>query len=253
MVAQWARHYVYPRNVWGWRQFHAVFRRYLGPEPESSEAKCVRCGMVAAFEIIRSFMAREKPDILSPNRVHKIEKRIIEMKTYTKALMLCATLALSACGGGGGIFGDRFGGNGSGADGLGANGGIETGALNPSSPAYFAETIGERVLFEVDQSTLTDSARSTLTSQAQWLNTNTTYSAIIEGHADEQGTRAYNLALGSRRASAARDFLVSQGVADGRLQIVTFGKERPIEVCSIESCYAQNRRAVTVVSAGVGS
>jgi peptidoglycan-associated lipoprotein len=173
------------------------------------------------------------------------------MKTTTTAIVLSATLLLSACSGGGLFDRDRFGG---GADGgAGANSGIETGALNPSSPAYFAQTIGERVLFEVDQSTLTADARATLTSQASWLNTNTTYAAIIEGHADEQGTRAYNLALGSRRASAARDFLVSQGVADGRLQIVTFGKERPIEVCSTESCYAQNRRAVTVVSAGVGS
>lgn len=172
------------------------------------------------------------------------------MKSTTTAFLLSATLVLSACSGGGLFNRDRFGG---GADGSGINAGIETGALNPNSPAYFSETIGNTVLFEVDQSTLTADARSTLTSQAQWLNTNTSYAAIIEGHADEQGTRAYNLALGSRRASAARDFLVSQGVADGRLQIVTFGKERPLEVCSTEECYAKNRRAVTVVSAGVGS
>lgn len=172
------------------------------------------------------------------------------MKSKTTAAIVCATLVLSACSGGGLFNRDRFGG---GASGDGTNGAIQTGSLNPASPAYFAETIGDKVLFEVDQSTLTVDARSTLTSQAQWLNTNTSYSAIIEGHADEQGTRAYNLALGSRRASAARDFLVSQGVADGRLQIVTFGKERPLEVCSTEDCYAKNRRAVTVVSAGVGS
>lgn len=174
------------------------------------------------------------------------------MKTTTTALMLSATLLLTACGDGGLLNRDRFGGAGGGGNG-GANAGIQTGALDPASPAYFSQTIGDRVLFPVDQSTLTPEGRQTLTGQAQWLTTNPSYAAIIEGHADEQGTRAYNLALGSRRASASRDYLVSQGVADGRLQIVTFGKERPIEVCSTESCYAQNRRSVTVISAGVGS
>ncbi|MEP5761623.1 MAG: peptidoglycan-associated lipoprotein Pal [Litoreibacter sp.] len=176
------------------------------------------------------------------------------MKTTTTALMLSATLILSACGSGGGLFNrDRFDDTNGGVGGLGANGGISAGELAPNSPAYFSQTIGDKVLFAVNESTLSPEARSTLTSQAQWLNVNTTYSAIIEGHADEQGTRAYNLALGSRRASSARDFLVSQGVADNRLQIVTFGKERPLEICSTEDCYAKNRRAVTVISAGVGS
>ena len=109
------------------------------------------------------------------------------------------------------------------------------------------------MLFAVDQSTINDTARATLNQQANWLKTNTTYVAIIEGHADEQGTREYNLALGARRAAAARDFLVANGVADNRLRTVTFGKERPLEVCSTEACYAKNRRAVTVISAGVGS
>jgi peptidoglycan-associated lipoprotein len=77
---------------------------------------------------------------------------------------------------------------------------------------------------------------------------NPDYSAIIEGHADEQGTREYNLALGARRANAAREYLVSRGVADGRIRVVSFGKERPIEICSEESCYAKNRRAVTLLT-----
>lgn len=177
------------------------------------------------------------------------------MKTKTTALMLSASLILSACGSGGGLFDrDRFGGaNGTGAGGAGTDGGISSGAFAENSPQYFSETIGDRVLFAVDQSTLGQDAINTLTAQARWLNTNTGYSAIIEGHADEQGTRAYNLALGSRRASAARDFLVSQGVADSRLQIITFGKERPLAVCSTEECYEKNRRAVSVISAGVGS
>ncbi|PTX56915.1 peptidoglycan-associated lipoprotein [Litoreibacter ponti] len=172
------------------------------------------------------------------------------MKTLTKAVLLTATLALGACANGG-FRGDE---GGAGPGGVpGAGDGISTSALNPSSPAYFSQTIGDKVLFAVDQSTLSPEARATLQQQASWLQTNTTYTAIIEGHADEQGTREYNLALGARRAAAARDFLVANGIADNRLRTVTFGKERPLEVCSTESCYAKNRRAVTVISAGVGS
>ncbi|SFR57700.1 peptidoglycan-associated lipoprotein Pal [Litoreibacter janthinus] len=173
------------------------------------------------------------------------------MKTLTKVALLTTTLALAAC------AKSPFDRSGDGAGGAGANGlnngGISTSALDPNSPAYFSQTIGDKVLFAVDQSTLGDEARSTLGQQANWLSNNPSYSAIIEGHADEQGTREYNLALGARRAAAARDYLVANGVADNRLRTVSFGKERPLEVCSVESCYAKNRRAVTVISAGVGS
>ena len=173
------------------------------------------------------------------------------MKTLTKVAVLTATLALAAC------SNSRFDNNGAGANGAGVNGlnngGVSTSALDPNSPAYFSQTIGDKVLFNVDQSTINEAARATLSQQANWLNSNTTYTAIIEGHADEQGTREYNLALGARRAAAARDFLVANGVADNRLRTVTVGKERPLEVCSTEACYAKNRRAVTVISAGVGS
>ena len=89
-----------------------------------------------------------------------------------------------------------------------------------------------------------------LRQQAVWLMNNAGYTAIIEGHADEQGTREYNVALGARRASAVQDFLVTQGVAPNRLRTVSYGKERPLAVCSDETCYSQNRRAVTVLSAG---
>lgn len=168
------------------------------------------------------------------------------MKHLTKAVLLTSLITLAACSGNpfqrGGLNGN---------DALGADSAISSAALDPTSPAYFAETIGNTVLFDVDQSTLTELARATLEQQAQWLLTNTSYTAIIEGHADEQGTREYNLGLGSRRASAARDFLVSRGIADNRLQIVTFGKERPLAACSTEECYSKNRRAVTVVSAGL--
>ena len=105
-------------------------------------------------------------------------------------------------------------------------------------------------MFPVDQATLTDAGRDVLTLQARWLMSNVDYSAIIEGHADEQGTREYNLALGARRSNAVHEYLVSQGVSPARLKTVTFGKERPIAICSVESCYAENRRSVTVIAAG---
>ena len=119
---------------------------------------------------------------------------------------------------------------------------------DPRSPAYFQQTVGDRVLFAVDQSTLSSGAQTILQGQADWLLANPDYVALIEGHADEQGTREYNLALGARRANAAREYLVSRGVAGNRLQTVSYGKERPIEICSTEDCYAKNRRSVTVLT-----
>ncbi len=133
--------------------------------------------------------------------------------------------------------------------GAGGNGAIVPGSpSDPRSPAYFQQAVGDRVLFLVDQSTLTPEAQTILQGQADWLLANTDYVATIEGHADEQGTREYNLALGERRANAAREYLISRGVAGNRLQTVSFGKERPIEICSTEECYSKNRRAVTVLT-----
>lgn len=165
------------------------------------------------------------------------------------AVAFIAALALAGCSGQQGLFGNTGA-----SGGFGANSGVTSGSIDdPTSPAYFQQAVGDRVLFAVDQSTLTDEARLVLDEQARWLTENGAYTAIVEGHADEQGTREYNLALGARRASAVRDYLVDRGVADSRLSTVTFGKERPLEICSNESCYAKNRRAVTVLSAGAGS
>ncbi|MCV2880498.1 peptidoglycan-associated lipoprotein Pal [Actibacterium sp. XHP0104] len=168
------------------------------------------------------------------------------MNLLTKSALVVAMLGLAACTDPG-----RFGGSADGAGGFGAAG--LGSASDPASPAYFQEAIGDRVWFAVDQSTLSDSAVVTLDGQAGWLNTNTDYSILIEGHADEQGTREYNLALGARRASAVQEYLISRGVSPNRVRTVSYGKERPIEICSEESCYAQNRRAVTVVGTGAGS
>ncbi len=146
---------------------------------------------------------------------------------------------------------DRFGGGADASAGANANAGTDTaltGANDPNSPLFFNQTIGDRVLFAVDTSTLTAQGKTILDGQARWLQANADYLAIIEGHADEQGTREYNLGLGSRRANAVREYLVSKGVPASRMRVTSYGKERPIQVCSEESCYAQNRRAVTVIS-----
>lgn len=181
------------------------------------------------------------------------------MNFATKAALALAVLGLAACNNpdkyGDGVV-DPGGAYGSGAYGSGT-GGVSQGALgnpnDPNSAAYFNQRVGDIVHFAVDQSTLSSEAMSTLQGQAQWLNGHPQYSAIIEGHADEQGTREYNLALGARRASAVQEFLISQGVAGNRLRTVSYGKERPVAVCAAESCFAQNRRAVTVISLGAGS
>ena len=119
---------------------------------------------------------------------------------------------------------------------------------NPTSPAYFQQAIGDRVFFAIDQSSLSPEGMDLLNSQATWLMTNGDYEIIVEGHADEQGTRDYNVALGARRANSVKEYLNSLGVAASRIQTVSYGKERPIEICSKESCYSVNRRAVTVLS-----
>lgn len=173
--------------------------------------------------------------------------------TLRTPIMLLAALALSAC------ASSPFSNNGDSVD-LNAAGGAANGQFvqgspdDPTSVAYFQQTVGDRVLFAVDESTLNVAARATLDGQADFLIRNVDFTALIEGHADEQGTREYNLALGARRASSVRDYLVSRGIADNRLRTVSYGKERPAEICSSEACYSQNRRSVTVLGAsGLGS
>lgn len=126
-------------------------------------------------------------------------------------------------------------------------------AADPNSVAYFNQTLGDRVLFAVNENTLSTEAQRILDDQADWMLRNMEYTALIEGHADERGTREYNLALGARRAAAVEAYLLSRGISASRLSTISYGKERPLEICSAESCYAQNRRAVTVLSAGAGS
>ena len=153
------------------------------------------------------------------------------------AVLLAATLLVSACA------------RGPNADsgGLGIGEG-QAGAATPGSPQDFTVNVGDRVFFETDSTVLTPQSRQTLDRQAQWLNQYPRYAITIEGHADERGTREYNIALGAQRARAAQDYLVSRGVGANRLKTISYGKERPVAVCDDISCWSQNRRAVTVVN-----
>ena len=146
------------------------------------------------------------------------------------AALIGLVLVLAACGR-----------NGTGVGNLGPGGGP------PGSQQEFLVTVGDRVFFETDSSSLTPTATATLDKQATWLNHYTNYRILIEGHADERGTREYNIALGARRASVVVNYLVSRGVNAQRLQQKSFGKERPVAICDDISCWSQNRRAVTVV------
>ena len=146
------------------------------------------------------------------------------------AALIGLVLVLAACGR-----------NGTGVGNLGPGGGP------PGSQQEFLVTVGDRVFFETDSSALTATAQATLDKQAAWLNKYTNYRILLEGHADERGTREYNIALGARRASVVVNYLVSRGVNANRIQQKSFGKERPVALCDDISCWSQNRRAVTVV------
>ena len=124
-------------------------------------------------------------------------------------------------------------------------------ALPPGSQQDFVVNVGDRVFFETDSTELTPQARATLDKQAQWLNSYNRYAFTIEGHADERGTREYNIALGARRAQTVREYLVSRGVEAQRMRTISYGKERPVAVCNDISCWSQNRRAVTVLNQSV--
>ncbi|HWM82713.1 MAG TPA: peptidoglycan-associated lipoprotein Pal [Pseudolabrys sp.] len=150
------------------------------------------------------------------------------------AAVLVAALAISACA--------------KNAEDTLANGGAGA-AATPGSQQDFVVNVGDRVFFDTDQTDLSSQARATLDNQAQWLNRYGQYSFTIEGHADERGTREYNIALGARRAQSVREYLISRGIAANRMRTISYGKERPVAVCNDISCWSQNRRAVTVLNA----
>ena len=123
------------------------------------------------------------------------------------------------------------------------------GMATPGSQQDFVVNVGDRVFFESDQTELSPQAIATLEKQAHWLQSYNRYSFTIEGHADERGTREYNIALGARRAQSVRTYLASRGVDASRMRTISYGKERPVAVCNDISCWSQNRRAVTVLNA----
>jgi peptidoglycan-associated lipoprotein len=168
--------------------------------------------------------------------------------------VLCAGLSIAACAktpgeeGLAGLAGGGSGyGNGSGA-GYGA-GGVHGNAL-PGSAQDFAQNVGDRVFFESDSSDLTAKSQATLDRQVAWLQRYNRASFVIEGHADERGTREYNFALGARRAETTKQYMVARGIPASHIRTISYGKERPVAVCNDISCWSQNRRAVTNVGEG---
>jgi peptidoglycan-associated lipoprotein len=117
----------------------------------------------------------------------------------------------------------------------------------PGSQQDLVVNVGDRVFFGYDQYDLTGEARTTVERQAQWLRTYPNVNIVVEGHCDERGTREYNLALGEKRATAVRNYLIANGVAPNRIQTISYGKERPAVLGSDETSWAQNRRGVLVV------
>jgi peptidoglycan-associated lipoprotein len=173
-------------------------------------------------------------------------RRFRTIATHPAAVALVAALALTGCASKKNTLPNNAGD-------LGLNSGAGAGGKGaPGSREEFTASVGDRIFFDTDSSVIRADAQATLARQAQWLNQYSSYSITIEGHADERGTREYNIALGARRAAATRDYLASQGVSASRIRTISYGKERPVAVCDDISCWSQNRRAVTALG-GAGS
>jgi peptidoglycan-associated lipoprotein len=173
-----------------------------------------------------------------PN-ARRVALKLMAAASIALAIAACSSTPDQLAGGAGGA-GSRYG-----AGGYGAGG-----PATPGSARDFAVNVGDRVFFESDSSDLTSTAVATLDRQAQWLQRYASYSFVVEGHADERGTREYNYSLGARRAQTVRDYLASRGVSSSRMRTVSYGKERPVAVCNDISCWSQNRRAVTALEGG---
>ncbi|MGQ0456247.1 MAG: peptidoglycan-associated lipoprotein Pal [Hyphomicrobium sp.] len=124
------------------------------------------------------------------------------------------------------------------------------GSATPGSQRDFTQNVGDIVYFSTDQTDLTPEGTQILAKQAQWLQQYPQYTITIEGHADERGTREYNIALGAKRATSVRNYLAQNGINAQRIRTISYGKERPVAVCNDISCWSQNRRAQTVLNSG---
>ena len=111
---------------------------------------------------------------------------------------------------------------------------------------YLADGVPDRVFFATNETVLTTASRETLRAQAAWLRKNSSINVVLEGHADERGTREYNLALGERRANSAKDYLMTYGISSDRISVLSYGKERPVDAGSTPLAWSKNRRSVTV-------
>ncbi len=149
------------------------------------------------------------------------------------AVVLGAALAMAAC-----------------AKNPGADSLAGYGTATPGSPQDFSQNVGDRVFFDTDSTELTPTAQATLDKQATWLQQYGRYNFVVEGHADERGTREFNFALGARRAERVKEYLIARGIPAGRIRTISYGKERPVAVCNDISCWSQNRRAVTDLNGG---
>lgn len=163
---------------------------------------------------------------------------------------LMLAVALAACSSDEGANSGAGGaGQGAGA-GTGPGGaGYAAGQVTPGSEEDLVQNVGDRIFFDTDRSTLTDTARATLTKQAQWLQAHPTVNVVVSGNCDERGTEDYNLALGQRRAVTDAKFLVAQGVNPSRLQTISYGKDRPVDPGNTPEAWAKNRNAITQVQA----
>ncbi|MEO1693848.1 MAG: peptidoglycan-associated lipoprotein Pal [Pseudomonadota bacterium] len=161
------------------------------------------------------------------------------------AILVAATVALGACSQ-----------NQAGPGAANLSSANSRGSQTPATPGSrrdFAQNIGDLVYFTTDSSDLTPEAQQTLRGQARWLAQYPKYTITVEGHADERGTREYNIALGARRATSVKRFLSQNGIDQRRMRTISFGKERPVAVCDDISCWSQNRRAQTTLNNRVGS
>lgn len=159
------------------------------------------------------------------------------MNLFTKSIAVVSALfLLSACE------------NGMSSGGADGRGGMSGGPTTPGTQADLTQNVGDRVFFGYDSSALSAEAQNTLERQAEWLKQHSDVNVTVEGHCDERGTREYNLALGERRASAAKKYLVGLGIPSSRISTISYGKERPAVIGSGDSAWSQNRRAVSVVT-----
>lgn len=205
---------------------------------------------VATFSYDRSVISVGRGDYLVPVCIalrRRADERMMFMAPVSRAskfasalLLLVAAAAMAGCANTQNDPSSQLGPDGK-------------GPVTPGTQRDFSVNVGDLVYFSSDSSDLTPEAQSILQKQSQWLRQYPQFTITVEGHADERGTREYNIALGARRATTVRNYLAQNGVAANRIRTISYGKERPVAVCNDISCWSQNRRAQTVLNNRVAS